>query len=374
MKIKTILVGIFLLLLSKNIYAERSMYVDDFASILGNTTLENELLSYSQTHNISILLLYDLHVINQTHDLTDSATNYILAAFITNAKTNYGITLVGAIGENASFFTNIINTYNNSRSNALEKIDIYNIEFEFWNPTSTTTDGYYCTTYLEPNDLPCTVDGAFQYYNTALQTINDLANANTHTVSVETYVGWITETQAITISQNVDRLLLHAYVTNPTTAFNYTKDRIMALANGNNGLNVSVIFSAEPDFMQDWLLENSMEAAENIFISDWTTGSENWDNNINLDGFTYFAYTFSTNISLETDEIIIDKLKVYPNPVKKLLHINKNINSVKVYSKLGQLLLSTKENMIDFSAFSKGIYVLKIDTENGCLIKKLIKH
>ena len=68
MKIKTILVGIFLLLLSKNIYAERSMYVDDFASILGNTTLENELLSYSQTHNISILLLYDLHVINQTHD------------------------------------------------------------------------------------------------------------------------------------------------------------------------------------------------------------------------------------------------------------------------------------------------------------------
>jgi len=128
-----------------------------------------------------------------------------------------------------------------------------------------------------------------------------LANNNTHPITTEAYVGWPTAGQADTIGANLDRVRVHAYVSDPNTAFDYSKNRLIDFANGNPGLDISILFSSEATFMQNWLENNSMLSAENIYRTDWINGSSGWSNNINLEGFTYFTYTDMTNVSLPVE-------------------------------------------------------------------------
>jgi len=289
---------LFFMVTSLRATANRAMYVDGFASILGDIAQEDALLAYAQTHEIETLLLYELHIVHANHNLPNATTNQVLADFIYKAKTSYGITEMGATAENSDFFTNVIDAYNNSRTEPLEKFDIYNLEFEYWISSATNAGGYYCTTYLSPNGLPCTEQGAFEYFVSILETMNTLADNNVHPITTEAYVGWTSTAQAAIIATKLDKLRLHAYVSSPTTAFGYADDRLIDFANGNPGLDVSIIYSAEPAFMQTWLESNSMLAAENTFTTDWVSGSTSWANNINLDGFTYFAFGFMPNIVL----------------------------------------------------------------------------
>jgi hypothetical protein len=76
---------------------QRAMYVDDFDAILNSNVSKTQLLQYAQSHQITSLLLYDLHNVHNQHDLTNATTNQILADFIQNAKQNYGITKITAI-------------------------------------------------------------------------------------------------------------------------------------------------------------------------------------------------------------------------------------------------------------------------------------
>ena len=327
--------------------ANRAMYVNDFFEILGDESKEHTLLSYAQDNEIETLLLYELHLVNNQYDITNVATNGILADFISKAKTCYGILYVGATSENGDSFTNIIDVYNNSRSNANEKFDIYNLEFEFWVDHSVEPGGVYCESYLTENGLECNNDGAFEFFMTTLQTMNDLADNNSHPIKVEAYIGWPTTAQMTTISTNVDRLRVHAYINDPNASFSYTDDRLIDLANGNPELDVSIIYSSEPDFMQDWLLDNSMSEAEEIFMEQWTDESVNWENNVNIEGFTYFAYTFNEGItlgdnSLNTNELFLNNAFIYPNPVKDILKIDKleDLVNIKVYNNICLLYTS----------------------------------
>lgn len=359
-----------------NSSAMRSMYVDNFATILGDVAAENALLSYSQSNGIEILLLYDLHIVNANYPLANFATNTILADFIFKAKTNYGIAQMGAVGENGDFFTNVIQAYNDTRSDHEEQFDIYNLEFEFWNPSSTDPGGYYCDTYLIPNGLPCTNDGAFQFFLTQIQTMNTLADLSIHPITTEAYVGWPTLSQTTAFSF-LDRLLVHAYVSNANNAYNYASDRLEDIASTNNGLDVSIIFSTEPGFMQNWLENNSMTSAETIFYNDWQDASISWANNINLVGFTYFTYGFNSTITLSTDELPLnEQIAVYPNPIRTELTINYsgNIEQIEIYNNLGQLILETNETTIDLNELSNGIYTLRMLTDEGLVIEKIVKE
>jgi hypothetical protein len=374
---KIIFVSIIVLTCTFNVFADRAIYVDGFENILGDVTAENELLTYVQDNGIETLLLYGLHIVNNDHNLPNPATNFILADFIYKAKSSYGVLDVAAIAENAHFFTNVIDVYNSSRSDPLEKFDTYNLEFEYWSNSSTGPGGYYCTNYLIPNGLPCTVDGAFQFYISTLQTMKNLATSNIHLITTEAYVGWVSAGQADTIGANVDRLRLHAYVSDPNTAFNYSENRLIDFANGTPGLDVSIIFSSESNFMQSWLINNSMGAAENIYTTDYINAASAWANNINLEGFTYFTYTHNTGITVSTDsQLAYKELDTYPNPVQNILTVEnyKNLKNIRIYSSTGQLVIETKGDKIDFSDLSNGIYILQVFTDKDILTKKIIKE
>lgn len=377
---------LFLLLTTLKANASRSLYVDDFATILGNISSENALLSYAQTHKIETLLLYELHLVNATHNLPNPATNQVLATFISKAKTTYGVLFVGAIAENGSFFTNVIDAYNNSRSNPLEKFDIYNLEFEYWVSAATGPGGYYCNTYLTPNGLPCTEHGAFQYYISILKTMDTLASNNAHPITTEAYVGWPTAGQADTIGANLDRLRLHAYVSSPSTAFTYSNNRLIDFANGTPGLAVSIIFSAEPVFMQNWLLNNSMLEAENMFTSDWANGSSGWPNHVNIEGFTYFTYTDMINVPLPLEQGHASQeehkaTSIYPTLAQDLINITstEEIDQICIYDIHGRrikeiIVVDPNMDKVDINDLRSGVYLLFLKSDDRLESFRFVKQ
>lgn len=266
--------------------ALRGIYVNQFSQILGNTTKEDSLLHYAQDSSFNYLALYDLHTIN----FNNATSVGKLAAFILKARTNYNIQYIGAVCESYSSFQSKIAPYNNSRSNANEKFDVFNLEFEFWISSSVNSTGYYCLQYLAPNGCSCDTAGAFQYYVDQLHKIDSLAA--TQNALSETYVGWFNQGQGQQIAQNVDRVLLHAYRTDASSVFGYSKTRLSYLATLSQQVDVVPIFSSEPDFMGPWLNSHSMNEAYSTYQADFNADNSSWKPYIRLLGYQWFAYGF----------------------------------------------------------------------------------
>lgn len=81
-------------------------------------------------------------------------------------------------------------------------------------------------------------------------------------------------------------------------------------------------------------------------------------------------------INLGVSNVAKNQIKVYPNPVKDILHLqsSENIEKAEVYSIDGKLIsteLNTK--MLNFSKNQKGIYLVKIYTKSGVQTQKIIK-
>ena len=71
-------------------------------------------------------------------------------------------------------------------------------------------------------------------------------------------------------------------------------------------------------------------------------------------------------------------VSLIPNPVSEMLTIsvseNRSINMVTVYSMLGIKLIETSNNHLDFSNFQQGIYFVTIETDQGTVVKRIIKE
>ncbi|KGL64051.1 endonuclease [Polaribacter sp. Hel1_85] len=86
------------------------------------------------------------------------------------------------------------------------------------------------------------------------------------------------------------------------------------------------------------------------------------------------------NVSTASVEnTILNSFKMYPNPIngnKLYFNLIKNVN-INIYNVLGKLIktekVNTNNNSIDISSLSKGVYLVKINSENEIITKKLIK-
>ncbi len=171
-------------------------------------------------------------------------------------------------------------------------------------------------------------------------------------------------------------------------------------------LTLISMFAPSPD----WVI-----AANSIDLLD---GSGNWRNSITIDMYPYDAGTDSgidyTSPNMNTDpqepisslqgvspfsnakagtltitlESVVlgveqfnsSTIQVYPNPTTEIVNISaySTITTIKIYNVLGaeiqQLNVQDTNAVINLSAFSSGIYLVRIDSEDGSsLIKKLIK-
>jgi hypothetical protein len=264
--------------------AYKGLYVDNFAMKLGDNDAENALLTYAMNNGFTTLSLYDIQKILKKGNI-DQDTTQALANFISKARTDYKVLHIAGIAENADFFTNVISRYNQVRNNAVEMIDVYNLEFEFWNQEEI--DNNYCEDYLDSAGIDCNTDGAYSFYNAQLAFIHQLAK-NDGCVC-ETYVGWPNETQANGMKPNFDRILIHAYVTDPASAYGYALDRLQYYAE-NDPVSIIIIFSSEPDFSGPWLAGRNEGDAYTAFLDAYNADPQPWKSNIKLLGYQWFDY------------------------------------------------------------------------------------
>jgi len=105
---------------------------------------------------------------------------------------------------------------------------------------------------------------------------------------------------------------------------------------------------------------------------EWNETSNEWINE-ELGEFYY-----SEQNTLSVSEIDNSEFNIYPNPVINTLTINTKlpITKVGIYSILGQKVkeIDANFNSISTHDLSNGIYLLRIESENGNAIKKLVKQ
>ncbi len=100
---------------------------------------------------------------------------------------------------------------------------------------------------------------------------------------------------------------------------------------------------------------------------------------IHEDGGMMGQFVVQNTLSVEDNELS-DKLKVYPNPANNTIHIavegELNIDTVEIIDQLGRVVLGKKTNFnndsIQIEGLSKGVFFLKIYTDNRSLTKKII--
>ncbi|WP_244926046.1 S8/S53 family peptidase [Epilithonimonas arachidiradicis] len=90
-------------------------------------------------------------------------------------------------------------------------------------------------------------------------------------------------------------------------------------------------------------------------------------------GILNFYKTYQT---LGLKDITKTNIKFYPNPAKDFINItsDKTLKSVEIYDILGRLIKTDVSNKVNITQLSKGNYLLKIKTDSGEIVEKLIKE
>ena len=75
---------------------------------------------------------------------------------------------------------------------------------------------------------------------------------------------------------------------------------------------------------------------------------------------------------------LTEAVQIYPNPVSETLRIESSeemvIQTITVYSILGETVLETFEESIDFSSISSGVYFVEVETDRGSVVKRIVKQ
>ncbi len=79
------------------------------------------------------------------------------------------------------------------------------------------------------------------------------------------------------------------------------------------------------------------------------------------------------NLSIEDLENQRVEFYFYPNPVKDIMYFNTDVESCKIFSESGNIILESKENEINISNLPKGIYWIELSIDNQLVKKSFLK-
>ncbi|APX99801.1 endonuclease [Lacinutrix venerupis] len=142
----------------------------------------------------------------------------------------------------------------------------------------------------------------------------------------------------------------------------------------NNGTLIDIIGTfggGSSNFAQNTTLvrKNNIDSGNTSFnINEW--------DQFPSDTCTYLG---SHSTTLSVNEINLSEFKIYPNPIKgNLLNIEVKQNTrFEIYDILGKKILkgnvTPTNSKVSVSTLNKGVYILKLNTPNGSITKKLIK-
>ncbi|WKK67540.1 T9SS type A sorting domain-containing protein [Lutimonas zeaxanthinifaciens] len=154
------------------------------------------------------------------------------------------------------------------------------------------------------------------------------------------------------------------FSTNVSLNFFNCSDNALKSLNVKNGNNENIF---EMDARNNPLLTC-------IQVDDPVYAIANW---INIDGNTTFAADCFYALSV-ADEELNSGLQFYPNPTSHSLTIESsvNLNSVEIYSYLGERLLEIKnpKESIDLSSLNHGLYLVRFIGEEAVSVRRVVKN
>jgi len=268
----------------------KGLYVDDFYNIIGNQQNEDKLLTYAQSKGFNYLILYNTTSIHRNkYPLDSSQGSEVWRKFILKAKSKYGLQKIGVVGEKAaSFFP--VKKYNQIvEYNELERIDVYNLEFEFWNKRLFEDSGYYCNTYLHKFGYECNNEGAFKFYLLQLKEMQKLKGKTS--VEIETYIGNPSDEQLAQIAKVTDRVLIHYYRENTDNMASYKLNRLKVLQGKYPNLKIAPIFSSRENHLGPWLKTHQIDEVHKVFFHQLKLIKEINLKSLNFDGHIWYRYS-----------------------------------------------------------------------------------
>jgi heat shock protein HslJ len=92
-----------------------------------------------------------------------------------------------------------------------------------------------------------------------------------------------------------------------------------------------------------------------------------------------FGEAIYNNFPLSLTERTMSSLEVFPNPSNSVIHLkseNNSILGIEMFNLIGDRIDVSADNFetIDISGLSKGLYILKVATENGTVVERVIKE
>lgn len=92
-----------------------------------------------------------------------------------------------------------------------------------------------------------------------------------------------------------------------------------------------------------------------------------------------FGQAVFQNFPLSSADFKLEQIILYPNPTKNVIFINANqlpIYEIRIINSLGQMvkIINGNFDVIDMTGLDIGVYILKMDTEVGTIIKKIFKE
>lgn len=149
-----------------------------------------------------------------------------------------------------------------------------------------------------------------------------------------------------------------------------------SISNPLNGTNNQVYETWYIKLLYKWHTEDPISQREIIRNNE----AYNFQKNRNpfIDHPEYVSQIWGSVLSVNKP-LTLEDIKIYPNPIKgnDLFIKTTQITQIKIYNIIGKLVLSkilnSSNNKVDISKLDKGVYLIKIVSQNKITTKKVIK-
>ncbi|MEH6536846.1 MAG: T9SS type A sorting domain-containing protein [Psychroserpens sp.] len=92
--------------------------------------------------------------------------------------------------------------------------------------------------------------------------------------------------------------------------------------------------------------------------------------------FSGLARVYDLSALLSSNEFVVSQFKLYPNPTKNQFTIQLDssveLEEISIHNLLGQVVLTSKEHIVNTSKLASGSYIVEVITNQGKATKKLI--
>ena len=115
--------------------------------------------------------------------------------------------------------------------------------------------------------------------------------------------------------------------------------------------------------------------AENHHFVSWNDGNTDNPRTITVTGDAVYIASFAEDVSIDAANEL-DALTFHPNPTSGTITFNcTDIRKVEVMDAMGRMVaIFENSNVIDLSKLGKGYYAMRITTDNGVAIRKVVRN